>query len=64
MLTPLLIIIKMCLESEKVYRSDQEYLDEVKEVFGLRSRAMALKIIIRRVRQLAPNEKQIREELI
>ncbi len=50
--TNLTIIIKMCLQSEKIYNSDQEFLDQIKDRMGLKSRAMALRIIIRKFKQL------------
>jgi len=46
----------MCLESEKIYAKDQEFLDEVKITLGLRSRAMALKWIFKKQKKLIKEE--------
>ena len=42
----------MCLRPEKIYETDQKYLTKIKIQLGLKSRAMALKKIIQKFREL------------
>ena len=42
----------MCLESEKIYTKDQEYLSKIRDDLGLKSRAIALNRIIKKFREL------------
>ncbi len=46
-----------------IYDKDLEYVNEVQEAFKLKNHSAAIEIIIRRIKQLASNKKNIREEL-
>lgn len=46
----------MCLNPDKLYEEDQEFLDEVKAALGLRSRAMALRWILKGHKKLIKEE--------
>ena len=42
----------MCKRQMEVFDHDAEFLEKIKERYGLRSKAMALKLIIKKIRYL------------